>query len=410
MAKPKKEKLIKLVFNNKQPKNRGSWRNLVVHRLPKKNGEFFSGIYVQSDQSPRGMTWDQFAKSSIWRVGDVIKTIRKKDGWEHYSGWHNGMLCTPACLHAYRYPWQAIFCKEGHNMGHATAALEIEGIVHEEDATKVGVKQAKVLREIPLPKMTLKTVYSLYCFTIGMLLKEYCQSSQKAVGLRPLLSSFDKWLTGQEISYSEAIEAAWRCRHIGFKYDQYCACYDARRLVKAASNPKYRCYHRAKLTNKSFTVVHPYSGPEKIFLGVWQGMPEISREWTSARMILQSMQGYSVSPVDEDGEERVARKNPTDLTDMEGRIYENRLGPVASEISRVIQLLDTSSNAYKHMEIGTGVGIAGPGRETLLRKLATEHVDLVSYKRWVELVELYFKTKSNRRAALLRNAPFGYQK
>jgi len=87
-------------------------------------------------------------------AGKAPKPMQWAVGVTNRAAGEGTTLCTSGVLHVYRTPEQAAFMAPAHVPGYSRL-YEVEvPEIPVDDGTKCGVKEATVLREIPLPELT----------------------------------------------------------------------------------------------------------------------------------------------------------------------------------------------------------------------------------------------------------------
>ena len=126
----------------------------------------------------------------LWSPGVTKKTSGKGD------------LCTAGWIHAYEHPILAVLHDPIHGKYGASARLwvcdTLDGKVKRDGQMKLGTSKLKVLKEIPLPKVTLdqKIAYAISCS-----LRVYAEES--------FVIWAEGWLSGKDRSRAAGVEAAW---------------------------------------------------------------------------------------------------------------------------------------------------------------------------------------------------------
>jgi hypothetical protein len=81
-----------------------------------------------------------------WTIGETVSA----------TGERGQGLCSSEYLHVYETEAMAALMAPNHGVDHYTRALVVEGESRGFDGTKHGLREAKVVREIPLPTLTTK--------------------------------------------------------------------------------------------------------------------------------------------------------------------------------------------------------------------------------------------------------------
>lgn len=138
-------------------------------------------LYKLTDQNNKTRSGE--SNETVWAVG-VIHTV---------SG--NGkQLCSPDVIHAYRDPLLAVLFNPRHFNN--PKLWEAEGEIVAETADKCGVKSLTILRELPLPELSIE---SRVRFAIAVALDVYTGAS--------FIKWAKDWLSGKDRSSKSAARA-----------------------------------------------------------------------------------------------------------------------------------------------------------------------------------------------------------